>query len=111
MMGRMASLLSPSSIVVVLNHVLAVIPLTLMSWVLQPVGMLVTTPSESVEKNGIVDIVAVGVGEMGVIAGFAQGNVLDDETQPSVQGVCVVSIGIPRIELGSEHSNGIGEAV
>jgi hypothetical protein len=59
MTGRMMSSRSPSSVEVVLNHVMAVIPLIWMAWVLQPGGMLVTRLSESAEKNdqrGIVDV-------------------------------------------------------
>jgi hypothetical protein len=99
--GKMISLRSPFSVVVVVVHVLAVILLPLMSSVLQPVGILVTTLPESVEKNGQMGVVIVG-------AGLPRGNVADVQSKRKV----VVSIAIPPNELGSGHlGSEPGEAV
>jgi hypothetical protein len=108
MTGRMIFWLLPSSVVVVSNHVLAV-PLILTAWVLQPGGMLVTIPSESVEKNDQIGRLDVSVVESGLSPGFAQNH---DVSQPNGKRASAVAIGSPRIELGSKHlGSGIGEAV
>jgi hypothetical protein len=99
MTGRMMSWLLPSSVVVVSNHVLAV-PLILTAWVLQPGGMLVIIPSESVGKNDQIGRLDVSVVESSLGCGFAQKY---DVSQPNGKRASVVGIGIPVIELGTTH--------
>jgi hypothetical protein len=78
----------------VVNHVLAVIPLISRSSVLMPGGVLVTIPSVSVGKIGIVG----GVGS--VAPGPAQKY---DISQPNGKRASVVGIGSPKNGVGSKH--------
>jgi hypothetical protein len=108
MTGRMMSWLLPSSVVVVLNHVLAVIPLSSRISVLQPGGILVTIRPEFVEKNDQMSVVLVWVYIVGVGPGVAQRGMF--EVQPSGQEACVVPIKTPAIEVRGEHiGNGVGK--
>jgi hypothetical protein len=71
MTERMMSWLLPSSVVVVLNRVLAVIPLSSRISVLQPGGILVTIRPEFVEKDDQISVVLVWVYIVGVGPGVA----------------------------------------
>lgn len=65
MTGKMMSLLSPSSVVAVWNHVFPVIPLIWIAWILQSGGMLVIIPLASAEKNDQIGSVDFSVVESG----------------------------------------------